>query len=186
MPISPVRFGMVHGRFQPFHNGHLRYTLEALARSEHLVIGITNPDPSETQVEAADSERHKPESNPFTFFERQWMIRAALAEEDVDLSRVSIVPFPIHNPERWEHYCPKETVQFIRIFSDWSKQKAERFQAAGWQVEILDPGVKKQDSGSTVRWCLCEGQGWEYLVPRGVSVVLKEIGAQERLARLFQ
>ncbi len=178
-----ARYGMVHGRFQPFHTGHLHYTLEALNRSEHLIIGITNPDPAETQREAADTRRHTPEANPFTFFERQWMIRAALADAGVELSRVSIVPFPIHAPGRWVHYCPKETVQFIRVFSEWGREKVARLQAAGWQVEILDPGATKQESGSTVRRRLSQGRGWEQFVPRGVGVVLKQIGAHERLAR---
>ena len=177
-----VRYGMVHGRFQPFHRGHLHYTLEAFKRSEHLIIGITNPDPSETQAEAADTRRHTPEANPFTFFERQWMIRAALVEAAVELSRVSIVPFPIHAPERWAYYCPKETVQFIRVFSEWGREKVARLRAAGWRVEVLDPGATKQDSGSTVRRCLRQGQGWEHLVPAGVGAVLKQIGAPERLA----
>ena len=179
-----ARYGMVHGRFQPFHTGHLHYTLEALRRSEHLIIGITNPDPSEMQSEAADAQRHTPEANPFTFFERQWMIRAALVDEALELSRVSIVPFPIHAPERWAHYCPKETVQFIRVFSEWGREKVARLQAAGWQVEVLDAGAAKQESGSAVRRCLIQGRGWEHLVPRGVGEVLKQIGAQTRLARL--
>ena len=178
-----ARYGMVHGRFQPFHTGHLHYTLEALNRSEHLIIGITNPDPAETQREVTDTQRHTSEANPFTFFERQWMIRAALADAGVELSRVSIVPFPIHAPGRWVHYCPKETVQFIRVFSEWGREKVARLQAAGWQVEILDPGATKQESGSTVRRRLSQGRGWEQFVPRGVGVVLKQIGAHERLAR---
>ncbi len=178
-----VRYGMVHGRFQPFHAGHLHYALEALRRSEHMIIGITNPDPSETQVEAEDTQRHTPEANPFTFFERQWMIRAALLEAAIELRRVSIVPFPIHAPERWVYYCPKETVQFIRVFSEWGQEKVARLQAAGWQVEVLEPGATKQESGSTVRRCLSQGQGWEQLVPSSVGAVLKQIGAPERLAR---
>ena len=178
-----ARYGMVHGRFQPFHTGHLHYTLEALKRSEHLIIGLTNPDPSETQSEAADTQRHTPEANPFTFFERQRMIRAALVEVAVEPSRVSIVPFPIHAPERWAYYCPKETVQFIRVFSEWGQEKVARLQAAGWQVEVLDPGATKRESGSAVRRGLIQGQGWEHLVPRSVGAVLKQIGAPERLAR---
>lgn len=177
-----VRYGMVHGRFQPFHTGHLHYALEALRRSDHLIVGITNPDPAETQVEAADTQRHTPEANPFTFFERQWMIRAALVDAGVELSRVSTVPFPIHTPERWAYYFPKETVQFIRVFSEWGREKVARFRAAGWQVEVLDPGASKQESGSTVRRCLSQGRGWEHLVPRSVGTVLKQIGAPERLA----
>ncbi len=45
--MRTASFGMVHGRFQPFHNEHLDYVLRGLARSTTLVIGVTNPDPSE-------------------------------------------------------------------------------------------------------------------------------------------
>ncbi len=44
-PEQPARYGMVHGRFQPFHLGHLEYTLKALACSQTLIVGITNPTP---------------------------------------------------------------------------------------------------------------------------------------------
>lgn len=166
-------YGMVHGRFQPFHYGHLEYTLAALACCDHLIIGITNPDPFLIVVEATDPARHEAEANPFTVFERQRMIRAALLEAGVDVLRVSIVPFPIHHPERWRFYCPAEATQFIRVFSTWGKEKARRFTAAGWQVEVLDTGIAKQVSGSEVRRRLRAGQGWEELVPGTVAVVLR-------------
>jgi nicotinamide-nucleotide adenylyltransferase len=175
------RYGMVHGRFQPFHFGHLEYVLAAFQRCEHLIVGITNPDPSLIVAEATDSERHKPEANLFTFFERQRMIRAALVEASIELSRISIVPFPIHHPERWRFYCPQETVLFIRLYSDWGKEKMRRFQERGWVVEILDPGVAKHVSGGEVRRRLQAAQGWEALVPPAVAEVLREIGAAERI-----
>ena len=181
-----VRYGMVHGRFQPFHTGHLHYTLAAFKRSENLIVGITNPDPSVICEEGADADRHRPEANPFTFFERQWMIHAALAEACLDLKRVFIVPFPIHHPDRWIHYCPKETLQFIRVFSEWENEKVSRFHQAGWRVEVLDAGTTKKDSGSQVRGFLAQGAGWEDLGPPGVASVLLEIDASERLKRLTQ
>ena len=52
------RYGMVHGRFQPFHVGHLEYALTALHRCEHLIVGITNPDPSLVVAESTDPQRH--------------------------------------------------------------------------------------------------------------------------------
>ena len=176
-----ARYGMVHGRFQPFHSGHLEYALSAFQRCDHLILGVTNPDPSLIVVEASDSERHKPEANLFTFFERQLMIRAALMELGVDLSCISIVPFPIHHPERWRFYCPPDAVQFIRLYSEWGKEKARRFQTMGWTVEVLDGGVTKQVSGNAVRRRLQEGLGWEKLVPGAVAEVLKTIGAVERM-----
>jgi nicotinamide-nucleotide adenylyltransferase len=45
---------MVHGRFQPFHSGHLQYALAALQRCAHLIVGITNPDPSAIVQEQTD------------------------------------------------------------------------------------------------------------------------------------
>jgi nicotinamide-nucleotide adenylyltransferase len=180
-----ARYGMIHGRFQPFHCGHLQYALAALARCEHLIVGITNPDPFLIVPEATDPERHSPAANVFTFFERQRMVRAALAEVGIDLAaRISLVPFPIHHPDRWHYYCPAETVQFVRIFSEWGREKARRFTAAGWRVEVLDAGAGKEVSGSEVRRRLREGYGWEELVPGAVAEVLNEIGAVEQLRQL--
>lgn len=39
-----ARYGMIHGRFQPFHL-HLTYLRAALELCQTLIIGITNPDP---------------------------------------------------------------------------------------------------------------------------------------------
>lgn len=33
---------MMHGRFQPFHTGHVEYAPFALSRRSHLIIGIAN------------------------------------------------------------------------------------------------------------------------------------------------
>ena len=182
-----VRYGMTHGRFQPFHHGHLEYVLAALARSDHLIIGITNPDPGQTRAEAADTHRHTPEANPFTFFERQRMIRAALHAAGVNPLRVSLVPFPIHEPERWAYYCPRETVQFVRVFSAWGREKVARLRTAGWRVEVLDAGHAKQVSGRIVRQRLCEdGGGWRDLVPPSVAAVLDEIGAPDRCSAMAE
>jgi nicotinamide-nucleotide adenylyltransferase len=178
-----VRYGMIHGRFQPFHNGHLEYGLQAAARCDQLIIGITNPDPSLTVQERDDPERHLPAANIFTFFERQWMIRSTLIEAGVDLGRTSFVPFPIHHPECWQFYCPLETTQFVRIFSRWGEEKTRRFRERGWAVEVLDKGTAKQVSGREVREKLLAGQGWEELVPRAVACILHEIGAIERVRK---
>lgn len=173
-----IPYGMVHGRFHPFHHGHLEYALSAFQRCDHLIVGITNPDPSLIIQEPSDPERHLPAANFFTFFERQRMVRAALAEAGCDAHQVSVVPFPIHHPERWRFYCPPGTTQFVRIFSAWGREKVERFQAMGWPVVVLDEGEKKQVSGTEVRRRLVMGQGWEELVPVAVARILKEIGGK--------
>ena len=52
-----MKRGMIHGRFQPFHNGHLEYMRGAAEQSDELWVGITNPDPARILPEASDPAR---------------------------------------------------------------------------------------------------------------------------------
>ena len=69
---------MIHGRFQPFHLGHLEYLKGAAAHSDEVWVGITNPDPTRVKPEPADPLRHLPESNPYTYADRLLMVKAAV------------------------------------------------------------------------------------------------------------
>jgi nicotinamide-nucleotide adenylyltransferase len=164
---------MVHGRFQPFHNGHLEYLKGAAARCEEIFVGITNPDPERVRPEAADPLRHLPESNPFTYVERLLMVKAAAGDAGIDLARLHVIPFPVNEPELWHAYVPDDVVQFIRLFSDWGGTKLDRLREAGYEVVVLDEGAEKEISGADVREALREGGDWEHLVPKGVAAVLK-------------
>ena len=82
-----VSSGMIHGRFQPFHNGHLEYLRGAAERSDEVFVGITNPDPQRIKEEATDPLRHLPESNPFTYVERLLMIEAVAKDEGIHRAR---------------------------------------------------------------------------------------------------
>jgi nicotinamide-nucleotide adenylyltransferase len=171
--------GMVHGRFQPFHSGHLEYLKGAAARCEEVFVGITNPDPARIRPEASDPLRHLPESNPFTYVERLLMIKAAALDAGIDLSRLHVIPFPVNEPELWHAYVPEDVVQFIRLFSDWGGTKLERLREAGYEVVVLDEGSSKEISGADVRAALREGGDWESLVPKGVAAVL--MGLEQRV-----
>jgi len=167
--------GMIHGRFQPFHNGHLEYLRGAADRSEEVFVGITNPDPERIRPEASDPLRHLPESNPFSFVDRLLMVKAAAQDAQVDLARVHVIPFPVNEPELWPAYVPDDVVQFIRLFSDWGGTKLERLREAGYEVVVLDEGAEKEVSGADVRAALRDGGDWEGLVPPGVAEVLKRM-----------
>ncbi|MFH0958777.1 MAG: nicotinate-nucleotide adenylyltransferase, partial [Pseudomonadota bacterium] len=102
------KLGVVAGRFQVFHNDHLAYLLDGLSLCEHLIVAITNPDPSISAVDPCDPKRHLAESNPLSYFERYTMVKAVLFEHEVDLNGYSIVPFPINIPQLYESYVPLE------------------------------------------------------------------------------
>lgn len=167
--------GMIHGRFQPFHNGHLEYMRGAASRCDELFVGITNPDPSRIKPEAADPARHLPESNPWSYADRLLMVKAAARDLGLDLARLHVIPFPVNEPELWPAYVPGEVTQFLRLFSDWGGEKLDRLRAAGFEVVVLDEGAEKELSGTEVRKAFREGRDWEPLVPPGVAQVLREL-----------
>ena len=165
---------MIHGRFQPFHNGHLEYLRGAAARSDEVFVGITNPDPARIKEEPSDPLRHLPESNPFSYVERLLMVTAVAADEGI---RAHVIPFPVNEPELWSAYVPDGVTQYLRLFSEWGGTKLERMREAGYEVVILDEGSEKEISGAEVRAAIREGRGWHELVPPAVVCV---IGSLER------
>ena len=178
--------GVVHGRFQIFHLDHLRYLLAAKKRCHHLVVGITNPDPTLTKTDAADAHRSLPEANPLTYFERYSIIRAVMLERGLDPAEFSIVPFPINIPELYRFYLPLDAVFYLTIYDDWGKRKYEMFKSLGLNVEVLwiRPLEQKGITASEVRRRMAENEEWEHLVPPAAATVMKKMGIPERIANL--
>jgi cytidyltransferase-like protein len=163
---------MIHGRFQPFHNGHLEYLRGAAAHSQEVFVGITNPDPQRIREESSDPLRHLPESNPFTYVERLLMIEAVAEDEGI---RAHVIPFPVNEPELWPAYVPAGVTQYLRLFSEWGGTKLERMREAGYEVVVLDEGVDKEISGIDVRAALRSGGEWKALVPPAVARVIQSL-----------
>ena len=163
---------MIHGRFQPFHNGHLEYLRGAAAHCDEVFVGITNPDPQRIKEEPSDPLRHLPESNPFTYVERLLMVEAVAEDEGI---RTHVIPFPVNEPELWSAYVPAGVTQYLRLFSEWGGTKLERMREAGYDVVVLDEGVDKEISGLDVRAALRSGGEWEALVPPGVARVIRSL-----------
>ncbi len=178
--------GVVHGRFQVFHLDHLKYILAAKERCRHLVIGITNPDPTLTKTDSADPARSLPEANPLTYFERFGIVRQVMLEQGLSPAQFSIVPFPINFPELYRFYLPLESVFYLTIYDDWGKRKQKMFKSLGLNVEVLwtRPVEQKGISAGEVRKRMAQGVEWEHLVPLAAASVMKKMGIPARIAGL--
>jgi nicotinamide mononucleotide adenylyltransferase len=179
--------GVTHGRFQVLHHDHLKYLLAGKARCRHLVVGITNPDPSHTRDDPADPQRSSLLANPLTYLERHQLAHSALVEAGVSLQDFTIVPFPINFPELYRYYLPLDAVFFLTIYDAWGRSKLSRFQEMGLKTEVLwertlaDKGQRATD----IRQSMLQGQSWEHLVPPANVVLLNRWGIPERLRRLM-
>ncbi len=180
--------GVIHGRFQVLHNDHVAYLLAGRARCRHLVVGITNPDPSLTRSDAADTHRSLPGVNPLTYFERYVMVRDALQEAGTALADFSVVPFPVNVPELYRHYVPLDAVFFLTIYDDWGRRKLELFRSLGLQTEILweRPREQKGLSAGEIRSFMVDGKPWKHLVPPSTARLMERWDISRRLRELGQ
>ena len=177
----PYEWGCVHGRFQPFHRGHLEYALLAKERCRRLLVGVTNPDPAWIMPEAANADRHTIESNPFTYFERALMLRDSLLGEGLEAREFLITPFPIQQPESYRYYVPEGIIHFVRVYSGWEEEKVRRLKAQGFAVEVLGRGAEKTVSGTEVRRLIRASLDWEHLVPAATGSVIRDaVGSEPR------
>ena len=183
-----IETGVIHGRFQVLHNDHLKYLMAGIKRCRHLIVGITNPDPSLTGRETTDPHRSDPFANPLTYFERYVMLRATLKEQGLASHAFSVVPFPINFPELYQYYVPMDATFFLTIYDNWGKKKLERFRSLGLPVDIMweRPLSEKGISGAQVRLSMAEGKPWEDLVPASTRDLMHQWDIPTRLKSLFQ
>lgn len=180
--------GVIHGRFQVLHNDHLKYLMAGKARCRHLVVGITNPDPTQTREDSADLHRSSPVANPLNYFERYTMVRAAIFQAGVPLLDFSVVPFPVNLPELYKYYVPIDGTFFLTIYDQWGRRKLELFQSLRLKTEILweKPLHKKGLSAGDIRERMAVGEPWEDLVPPSTRLLMKKWDIPERLKKVHQ
>ena len=182
----PYDMGVIHGRFQVLHNDHIKYLMAGKELCKHIVVGITNPDPSLTRDSDANPHRSTSLANPLTYFERYLMIQAALLEQGLSLSEFSIVPLPINVPELIKYYVPLDAIFFLTIYDEWGQQKKKYFQDLGLKIHVLweVPLDKKGLSSSDIRETMIKNGKWEHLLPSSVVNLMDEWNIAQRLKEI--
>lgn len=183
--MDKAKVGVIHGRFQLLHNDHMKYLLAGKERCDHLVVGITNPDPSHTRSDPADMSRSSMASNPLTYYERYCMVREALAEQGLRDS-ISIVPFPINLPDLYQYYVPLDALFFLTIYDKWGEKKLTLFQELGLNTKILwrKKQTEKGLSATDIREKITKNEEWEQFVPPAVVLFIKKHHLNERFSAL--
>lgn len=181
------RTGVIHGRFQVLHNGHMEYLLEGKKRCEHLIIGICNPDMTWSKYSAANPHRSAAKSNPLTYFERFQMLQGAFLEQGIKLEEFDIVPFPINFPEMLHNYVPMDVKFYMTIYDSWSLEKKEKLEALGCDIDVMwqRRNEEKITSGTEVRRLIAEKLPWKQLVPEFVYNYIRSNHIDERIEAMF-
>ena len=170
-----IQLGCVTGRFQPIHQQHLDLFDIALEACHHLIVAVTNPDTGARHQEPSSAHRHTASANPFSYFERARLITVVLREHGV-ADRCTLVPFDLARKDVWPQYVPPNARQFVRAYGEWEREKARRFEQAGYAVTLLEGDAANRMSASEIRASLRAGDGaWQALVPAATRPVLEQL-----------
>ena len=159
--------GLLIGRFQPFHLGHLEAFRFALSKVDKLWVGI------------GSSNKPPEKNNPFTADERKHMILSSI--DDSIKNRIKIFYIPdMDNHEKWIANIDKIVPEFDVVFTN-DKLTQSLYSNRG--KNVIKAIFKERDilSGTNIREKILSDHDWEHLVPDGTKTVLQKIDAKTRL-----
>ncbi|NHJ85874.1 MAG: nicotinamide-nucleotide adenylyltransferase [Asgard group archaeon] len=162
--------GMIVGRFQPFHNGHMNVIKYILKEVDDLIIII-----------AASQQSHMM-SNPFTAGERYIMIHDSLVDEIKDITRVIIVPAnDVRDNGLWVAHLLRLVPKFDIVYTN-NPLTAYLFEQAGKEVRIPPLFERKEYSAQHIRELMKKNNNeWKKLVPKKVVQEIIEIDGIKRI-----
>ncbi|RAP53261.1 MAG: nicotinamide-nucleotide adenylyltransferase, partial [Methanosphaera sp. rholeuAM270] len=164
--------GLLIGRMQPVHKGHINVIKDTLKEVDELIIGIGSSEKSHTN------------SNPFTGGERILMLSKALRESKIDPSRYYIIPLEdIACNSLWVGHVKMLTPPFSKVYSGNSLVQ-QLFEEDN--IEVIQPPLfnRREYSGTEVRRRILNNENWEDLIPKEVVKVINEINGVNRIRKL--
>ena len=164
-----MKKGLILGRFQPFHLGHLSVIQEILNNQMKPMICIGSAQEGNTK------------DNPFTTEERKTMIRTVMKNLDCDYEMYEITD--IHNNDKYVSYLEKLVPEFDTVFSG-NLLVQRLFKAAGYR--IVEPKVINREvwEGAAIRQAMTEGDEWETAVPPQIVDIIHDLNGIEKLQNL--
>ena len=162
--------GLLIGRFQPFHLGHLEALQFALSKVEKLWVGL------------GSSNKPIQKNNPFSAQERQKMILSSI--DDSIKEKISIYFIPdLDNHIQWIKKIDSIVPKFEIIFSNDELIK-HLYSKRSVKVDSIPFLDRENLSGTNIRDLIISDQNWHDFVPEGTRNFLIKNSAKIRLSHL--
>lgn len=161
--------GLMMGRFQPFHLGHLDLVKQILSECDQIIIALTS------------SQFNYLLKDPFTAGERIEMIHNSLIEEKIDMSRCFLAAIENQfNIATWASYLKASLPKFDRIYSG-NEYVSMLLADSGYEV-VTPKFFKRQEYNATnIRNLIIQNKDWQKFVPKAVSEYITQINGIVRL-----
>jgi nicotinamide-nucleotide adenylyltransferase len=162
--------GLLIGRFQPFHLGHLEALQFALSKVDKLWVGL------------GSSNKPVQKNNPFSAEERKQMILSSI--DNTMKEKISIYFIPdLDNHVKWIEKIDTIVPKFNIVFSNDELTK-HLYSKRSVQVIAIPFLNRNVLSGTNIRDLIISDQKWDNLVPQGTRNFLKNTSAKEHLKNL--
>jgi len=159
--------GLLIGRFQPFHLGHLEAISFGLSQVENLWICIGSSNKSNEM------------KNPFTADERKEMILSSIDKKIAEKIKIYYIP-DVADHSKWTLEIDSIVPKYDVVFSN-DEFSQTLFQKRGIKVISVPLKQRESYSGTNLRSKIANDQDWKDLVPQGTRNVLLKINAKDRL-----
>jgi len=162
--------GIIIGRFQPFHLGHLDALKFALSKVDNLWIGI------------GSSNKRNQKQNPFSAEERKEMILSSIDKLISEKIKIFYIP-DLENHEKWIENIDIIVPKFDVVFTN-DELTQSLYSRRG--IKVISVPFTNRDtlSGTKIRIKIESDQNWEHLVPEGTKKILQKISAKDRMKSL--
>ena len=162
--------GLLIGRFQPFHLGHLEALQFALSKVDKLWVGL------------GSSNKPAQKNNPFSAEERKEMILSSINDSMKEKISIYFIP-DLDNHIKWIEKIDTIVPKFDIVFSN---DELTRHLYSKMDVQVIPIPFLKRDvlSGTNIRELIISDQKWNDLVPEGTKNFLVNTSAKERLKNL--
>ena len=162
--------GLLIGRFQPFHLGHLEALRFALSKVDKLWVGL------------GSSNKPPQKNNPFSANQRKEMILSSIDESMKEKISIYFIP-DLDNHTRWIEKIDTIVPKFDIIFSN-DELTRHLYSKRSTKVISIQFLKREQLSGTHIRDLIISDQKWDNLVPKGTKDFLINNGAKDLLKNL--
>lgn len=160
--------GLIVGRFQPLHNGHMKLIEHASQEVDWLIIGVGSSQESHTW------------ENPFSAAERKLMIKKSIKV----FNRYELFELPdVNNDLIWVSHVKRILPEFNVVYAN-SEREIRLFREAGFEVVSTPFFSRDLYSGTEIRRRIAMDESWERLVPQGTIDVIREVDGVRRIKEL--
>jgi nicotinamide-nucleotide adenylyltransferase len=165
--------GVLVGRFQPFHLGHLSAVKDSSREVDELIIVV------------GSSQRSHEFRNPFTAGERIEMIRETLvAEQKIDENKIMLIPVP----DTDIHYLWTYQMDLLVPRYDWvyTNDPFTKYLFTERGVKVVQPRLyrRKDLSATQIRRRIVIDKDWQGLVSHKTSEFIATINGVKRIKSL--